>query len=260
MFTLNNLILPLIKLCRNLCCLQNDSRVGNAFLHSTVAGFAHCSRLHSTVRMLFRSPHVKVGSPTHWCYFIWCCTLCIRGIVFVIVHILCHHARALNVEVASFRHVCFRFNACRSEMGRSCGCIPIYNLRFAVCCGTISSICVSQHSCFVALALWFGRLFHSVRRLVLRISESTLHCRASYLFGVMHSSTHKRLLLVRITAFRNVPRFSVTDPCISPFRLLLGWVVCNLTITAARTNAWYVEKFGDDYSRLHRYVIIPFVY
>lgn len=41
--------------------------------------------------------------------------------------------------------------------------------------------------------------------------------------------------------------------------LQLGWVFSNLVITATATHKWYVDKF-DDYERLGRRILIPFVY
>ena len=42
--------------------------------------------------------------------------------------------------------------------------------------------------------------------------------------------------------------------------LCLLFTICNLSITAQRTHDWYLQKFKEDYSRLNRWRIIPFVY
>ena len=172
--------------------------------------------------MLFRASHFKDGSSTHWSYDIWRRTLCICGIVVAIDHILSHQAPAFYVARAACGHAYSRSNDCRSGMGHSRGCISFHNICSAVFCGSISSISLSQHSRLVALALWFRCLFHSVRRLVLCISESTLHCRASYLFGILYSSTRKCLLLVPVLTFRDILRCTFTDRSCFTIQVIAG--------------------------------------
>jgi hypothetical protein len=38
------------------------------------------------------------------------------------------------------------------------------------------------------------------------------------------------------------------------------WVVANLTVTATRSHRWYALRFGEQFTKLGRAILIPYIY
>ena len=53
---------------------------------------------------------------------------------------------------------------------------------------------------------------------------------------------------------------------IKPTEVHLAWsgllltTIINLTISAIQSHNWYLNRFGEEYRRLQRYVLIPYVF